>query len=134
MDIIAEVKKLKLPAGQYAVVGSGILDVKGIRKSNDIDLLITQEIYDQLKAKGWKEERYPNTPREWVLFDGPFDVSTSWGVGDYIPDVSKIMNTAEVIDGVPFARIEEVLKWKQAARRPKDLKDINLIEAYLAKL
>jgi hypothetical protein len=38
-----------------------------------------------------------------------------------------------VIDGIPFASLEEVRKWKIASGRPKDIADIKLIDEYLQK-
>lgn len=128
MDIVAKVKELNLPHGQYVVFGSGPLAVHGIRETNDIDLLVTTELYNQLKEEGWEE-------REWEL-GGTYlskdicEVDDSWIYGDYDPEPEEIIAIAEMHDGVPFAPITEVLKWKQAFGRPKDLEDIELIRAY----
>jgi hypothetical protein len=131
MNIIEEVKRLNLPKGRYAVVGSGPLAVRNIRPAHDIDLIVTQDIYDKLKTSGWKEENFPNTERPWVLFHGLFDVSTSWSVNDYKPIPELLINNADVIDGIPFARLETVLRWKKSCGREKDLKDVELIELFL---
>jgi len=55
MEFIQRVKELGLPEGQYMVVGSATLDVLGIREADDIDLLFSPELYEDLKEnKGWK--------------------------------------------------------------------------------
>lgn len=131
MNIIEEVKKLNLPKGKYAVVGSGPLDIRNIRPAHDIDLIVSQDIYDKLKSMGWEEVNFPNTGRPWVLFHGLFDVSTSWSVNDYKPSPQQLIRDADLIGGVPFVRLEDVLQWKTTCRRAKDLKDIKLIEEYL---
>jgi len=38
---------------------------------------------------------------------------------------------AEVIDGLSFVLLEEVLKWKKLNGREKDLRDVELIMEYL---
>jgi len=131
MDIVKEVKSLRLPAGSYAVVGSGPLAIRGIRPAHDIDLIVTQAVYDQLKELGWKEENFPNTERPWVLFHKNFDVSTSWSVNDYKPSAQQLIKDADVIEGIAFVRLEDVLMWKKTCRRKKDLEDIKLIEKYI---
>ncbi len=84
-EIIKETLFLNLPLRQFTVVGSGALAIRGIRDAADIDLLVTQKLYDGLKGSGWTEEHHPNSKREWVVAHGPFDASTQWAVGDYNP-------------------------------------------------
>jgi hypothetical protein len=132
MNIPAEVQKLELPLGEYAVVGSGPLAVRGIREAHDIDLVVTPQLYDQLKKDGWDEEHIPDSKREWVLSHGPFDVAATWSVEGYEPEVPQLIADAELIDGVAFVRLEDVMRWKKACAREKDLADIRLIEQFLA--
>lgn len=128
MNIIERVKELNLPHGQYVVFGSGPLAVHGIRETNDVDLLVTTELYNQLKEQGWEE-------KEWelggtYLCKGIYEVDNSWSYGDYDPGPEEIITIAEMHDGIPFAPLTEVIKWKHAFGRPKDLEDIELIQAY----
>jgi len=44
MNLLKEIKKLKLKIGQYVVVGGSALAGYGIRKSDDIDILVIPEI------------------------------------------------------------------------------------------
>ena len=50
MDVIAEVKKLGLPLGQYVVIGSGIMAQLGLREANDVDIAVTPDLYAKLRA------------------------------------------------------------------------------------
>lgn len=131
MDIVTKVKELNLPHGQYVVFGSGPLAVHGIRETRDVDLLVTDEFYNRLKEQGWEE-------REWdsggtYLSKDIYEVDNSWTYGDYDPKPEEIIAIAEMHEGVSFAPLTEVLKWKQAFGRPKDLEDIELIQAYQKK-
>ncbi len=130
-DIVKEVKALKLAFGEYVVVGSGPLAIRGIRPAHDIDLMVTQKVYNTFKRLGWKEEHFPETERPWVLFHGSFDISTSWSVNDYRPTFEQLLKSADSIEGVPFANLKDVLQWKKTCGRDKDLKDVALIETYL---
>ena len=46
-------------------------------------------------------------------------------------DIDAIIEDAELVDGLPFARLEDVLAFKRAHGRPKDLEHARLLEAYL---
>lgn len=129
-ELINQVKKLNLPKGKYIVFGSGPLAIYGIRESRDIDILALPEVFEQLKKDGWEETTWTNDTR--VVIKDNVEVWTSWDFGGYNPDPQELINKAEVIDGIPIASLEEVLAWKKAWGREKDLLDIKLIEKYLA--
>ncbi len=130
MDIFQKVKELHLPLGQYVVFGSGPLAAHGIRPTRDVDLFVTPELYQKLKMEGWEE-------KEWDLMEGKYlskglyEVDDTWHYGTYNPTPEEIISVADIIHGIPFAPITEVLKWKKAFRRPKDLEDVKLIEEYI---
>ena len=46
MDIFARIKKFNLPRGEYAVFGSALLDVWGIRRAADLDIIATPELFE----------------------------------------------------------------------------------------
>lgn len=129
-DIVAKVKALGLPLGEYAVCGGAVLAVRSMRSTQDIDMIVTQKIYDRLREEGWKEKIRPDSDRSHILLEDPFDVSVGWSVNDYKPDSQRLISSAELIEGIPFVALQEVLRWKRACRRPKDIRDIQLIEHY----
>ena len=59
------------------------------------------------------------------------EADDSWTFGDYDPTFEQMIEKAEMIHGIPFAPLSEVLKWKLAFGRPKDIADVQLIQAYL---
>ena len=59
MNIIEKIKELNLPKDQYVVIGSGVMDILGIRRANDIDLSVTKELHQKLRETG-KWEEYEN--------------------------------------------------------------------------
>ena len=52
MTIISRIKQLRLPYGQYVVVGSGTLDALGIRQAADIDIAVLPALHTALRATG----------------------------------------------------------------------------------
>jgi hypothetical protein len=132
MDIIKKVKELNLPLGSYAVFGSGPLQIHGIREAQDIDLVVTTELYESLKQQGdWQEELKPNG--QMVLEKDVYDIGVGWqSVGNYQPTTKRLIDTAQIIDGVPFVSLEEFLAWKKQLVGEKHQRDVKLVEAYLA--
>lgn len=130
MTIFEEVKRLGLPLGEYVVFGSGPLAARGIRDSDDIDLFVTSRLYEQLKAEGWPEQPWPEGGGR--LVNGDVEADDTWNYGDYRPTPEEVIARAELINGVPFAPLTEVLAWKRAFGRDKDLHDIELIQDFMS--
>ena len=131
--IITKVKTLNLPKGSYVVFGSCPLAVVHIREANDIDLLVSEEVFIKLREAGWQELH--KSPHDIPLVHDVFEAHDNWNFSSYRPSptLSQLLASAKVVDGIPFASLEEVRKWKVASHRPKDIVDIALIDAYLQK-
>lgn len=128
-EIVAKVKALNLPPNSFVVFGSGPLAVAGLREANDIDLLVSEEIFAELKDRGWKELIKGQNDRP-LVFD-IFEAHDNWDFSPYSPTLQHILATATVIEGVPFASLKEVRKWKVASGGPKHLADVKLIDQKL---
>ena len=46
-------------------------------------------------------------------------------------DSCVLIDNSQIIDGLPFARLEDVLAFKLSLGRPKDVTHARLIEGYL---
>jgi hypothetical protein len=131
-EIIDKVKSLNLPAGEYVVFGAAPMAAAGLREANDIDFLVTPQLLEKIKQqpewhqvhKGPKDEPYEN---------GIFEVHANWDFSTYAPTLEHLLKTATYVDGVAFASLQEVRKWKAAWGRPKDLRDVALIDSYTTK-
>lgn len=129
-QIIQKAKELNLEPGSYIVFGSCPMALAGIREAGDIDLLATAEVRARFKKEGWQE--VDKGPNDKPLAKGDYEIHDHWNFSSYQPTLEQLLATATVVEGVPFASLEEVKKWKQSSGRPKDLKDIKLIDTYLA--
>ena len=58
--VLAELNALDLPAAEYVVVGGAVLAVWDLRDTEDIDLVVTQRLFDQLAARGWQRKLRPD--------------------------------------------------------------------------
>lgn len=128
-EIIKRVTELDFPLGQYAIVGSGPLAVRGLRDVSDVDILVTAELYMSLRdERGWKE--LTKMEGRVLLEHEPFECGTEFGYGEYWPEPDMVIAEADIIDGVAFATLEVIASFKRAYGRPKDERDLLLIGEY----
>jgi hypothetical protein len=131
-DLFDLLRSLHLAEGDYAVFGSGPLVVRGvIEANNDLDILSRGTAWATAAAAGELVELPEHGVIVASLFDGAITVGTEWAIGDF--DVDELINTAEMIDGIPFVRVEHVVAYKRLAGRPKDRKHLELLAAYQAR-
>jgi hypothetical protein len=130
--LLDAVRRLDLPAGQYAVFGSGPIVVRGLREGADIDLVVTPELYARLRdTPEWTPR--PRADGGETLARDDFDVMERLEFPGYVGDVPGMIADAERIDGVPFVRLPELRRFKAALNRPKDHVDLDLIDTALAR-
>lgn len=113
-------RKLGLPPQDYAIFGSGPLIIRGwVRGTNDIDVLCRGMAWDIACHRGIVnyDERYDVSLASHC--NGRVTFGTSWGIGEF--DVDELIDTADLIDGLPFVRVEHVIAYKQVRSSPKDL-------------
>ncbi|MFH1129347.1 MAG: hypothetical protein V1686_01265 [Patescibacteria group bacterium] len=127
-DLLEKLKELNLPKGKFAIFGSGPMGPKGLRDPRDLDIIVTEDIFSDFKKRPDFKLGQKKSDNEYLEKDG-IEIYTNWNLEDW--DINKLINEAEIIDNLPFVRIEEVLRWKRAYNREKDIKDIELIENYL---
>jgi hypothetical protein len=140
MNISDRVRALELPISKYVVVG-GAMEAFGIRSAHDLDIVVTEDLFNELRQKGWKLCECEKCQAEWrqgstdrILKGDGVDILSEYSCGNlYHADTDELIRNATIINGVAFVQLEELLKWKKAAAREKDLKDIVLIEEFLAK-
>jgi mannose-6-phosphate isomerase-like protein (cupin superfamily) len=130
-EIVAKVRELNWPQGSSVVFGAAPMAVAGLREANDIDFLVTPEIFELVKTLGWK--KVPKGPGDEPYESGIYEAHANWNFSSYAPTLEHLLKTATVVDGVPFASLVEVRKWKAAWGRPKDLADVALIDKHLAR-
>lgn len=131
-DIFERIRKFNLPHGQYAVFGSALLDVWGLRKAADLDIIATPELYERLKVEGWEEQQANGFTLLNKSDANITTVQTEPTDGEYNPDRMELIRDAVYIDGIPFVKVEEVIACKTDYNRLKDKEDIKLLEEYLS--
>jgi hypothetical protein len=129
---LKNLKSLNLPKGEFAVVSSGSLAIHGIREAKDIDLIVTDSLWNELSKKYQVKEK-----NNYLIIDlgndievlGPRSIYTR---GHIVPP-QEVFENADIIEGVKFMNLKHLRKIKTEHGREKDLKDVVLIDNYLQK-
>lgn len=130
MSIIDRFNLLNLPADQVVVIGSGLLDALNLRLSGDVDLVVTAQLFSQLRASDeWQEATFHG---ESVLTKGDVEIWLSWG-SDGVLNFTELYAAGVTIDGVRFAGPQFIIDQKKQRGLAKDLQDVQLLEEYLRK-
>ncbi|MDR0591388.1 MAG: class I tRNA ligase family protein [Candidatus Nomurabacteria bacterium] len=135
--IIKIVKSLGFSLDEVLVVTTGILDVLGLCESDDIDIVVSDNVIQQIKDSGeWKSEykEFPGKIMYKKIIDG-IEVETSegydWVVGyDKEVGFGSLIKRAENLDGVYFNNLKDLLTLKKLMNREKDQEHIKLLEKY----
>jgi hypothetical protein len=127
-NLFEKVKKMNLPTGKYALFGSAPLGIRGLKDCHDIDIIVTEDLWDEYKAKeGWTIKKF-NDGISYLESDS-IELWKDWGPGQW--NIEQLIREAEIIDGLPLVKLKIVLKWKKTNGREKDIKDIEIIENFL---
>jgi len=107
-EILRKIRELNLPKDSYVVFGSCPLPVASLREANDIDLLVEKELLKKLRQDGWRvmNKGHNDTP----LVRDVFEAHDNWNFGSYHPTLQQLLAGATIIEGIPFASLEEVKK------------------------
>lgn len=129
MDIFQRINKLNLPKGKYVVCTGSALEGYGIRKSNDLDVAVTKDVYQELRNKGW-QERTETSGFTGLSKDG-CEVAFNFNCEGYTTTTQHLIETASIINGISFMSLKEIIKFKKIRYNKKDKKDLKLIEKHL---
>lgn len=135
IDLFDKIRALTFPDGQYVIVGSGIMAAKGIREAHDLDIVVTPELFEKCRNEGWEVRPWTKPGmegKEW-LKKGNVDLHLEVSSGDVRSTAEDLLREAEIMNGIPFITLQQLIAFKRAYGRPKDFEDIKLIEEYLAR-
>ena len=129
MNLFDRIKELNLPTGDFAIFGSGPLIIRHIvPASNDLDIICRRQAWEDVKTMGELEYLAEYDLSIVKMLDGRLTFGSRWGIGNF--DTDELIGDAEIIDGLPFVRLEHVEHYKKISKRPKDLKHLQALESY----
>jgi 8-oxo-dGTP diphosphatase len=123
--------ELGFPTQDFVIFGSAPMTVRWLRdRAADLDLVAQGVAWRMATLMGPVSGTDSGVGSKVRLDGGQIEVYSAWAPGNW--ELQQLIDSAEVIEGVRFARLDDVLTWKQAMGRPKDLVDAVRILAYLA--
>lgn len=129
-ELFAQVKKLNLPIGKYALFGSAPLGIRNLKDCHDVDIIVTEDLWNKYKNKSeWELKEMPNEFKDVYLCNGDIELWKNWRPGNW--DIESLIKNAEISSGLPFVKLEEMIRWKKMNGREKDLKDVEVAENYI---
>lgn len=124
---LRELKDLNLPLGEYVIISSGPLAIRGIRECSDLDILVTKKLFDQF-AKNHEVVIKDNFSGIEI---GNIELLNKTSMMDDEYSVERQIAEAEMINDFPFQKLETCIHFKEKSGREKDLKDLELIKNFL---
>lgn len=122
---VERVKALKLPADQAIVVGGGAMEMLNLRDTADIDIVVSDSLFDTYKAEpDWRE--YTLTTGKVVLTHDGVNMMRNWIGRSY----TSLKKNAQIHQGVQHISVHDLILCKQHLGRQKDLSDIQMLQAY----
>ncbi len=115
-EFISGLEKMGFPKSEFIILSGGSLLMRGLReKTEDYDLCASKKLAEQINLYSCEKDE----------------------AGCYVPFRNVQMKddfnnfSYDVIDGYQCETLEGILAFKRRMLRPKDIRDIAAIEAYL---
>ena len=120
-ELIERVKALPFPKEDYWVITGGAMVLYGLREqTHDIDLGCTSRLADELEQQGAEVSIRKDGTRKLVL-EGDVEIMENW-----------LYDRVETVEDIPVISLKGLKEMKLSLGREKDLRDVALIDAYLA--
>ena len=132
-EILQSIKKLHFPEGEYIIVGSGPMVVHWIKESNDIDIVVSKNLFETCK-KQLREvlpRTYPDKLGQIYLRRGRVELYLDVNCGNVNPTLKELLARADILEGIAFASLDDTCKFKRAYNKPKHIKDVENILHYI---
>ena len=120
--IVAELRDFPYGLDGFWLTAGAALVLFGIREeTDDIDMGCTAEAADRLEADGYLHKVLEDGNR-WFKINGDIEVFENW-----------LSGSVEQLDAYPVMSLQGIREMKQHLGRDKDLRDIQLIDAFLSR-
>lgn len=121
--LVMLVTELDLDCRDFVIFGSGPLLAHGLRRRiRDLDIVARGAVWQQASQHGSPATGCINGAPLALFWGGLIQLSQGWVSDDW--DADDLIDRAEVIQGLPYAQLTDVLAYKQMLLRPKDHQDI----------
>ena len=127
-DLFRFVRELQLPPGDFAIFGSGPLIARNIIPfTNDLDISCRDEAWELVQQTGQPQYLQDYDAHIVSMLDGTITFGTSWGIGHF--DIDTLIDSADILEDLPFVSLQYVIEYKTIRGLPKDLLHIKAASA-----
>ena len=120
-EMIEKLKAFPYDPAEYWVITGGAMVLYGIREeSSDIDLGCTAGLANRLEQEGYLY-KVTDDGNRWFKLGNDIEVFENW-----------LFDTVDHVDGIPVISVQGLIEMKKDLGREKDLRDIALINDFLA--
>lgn len=110
---------LGLNRADFAVAGSGPLFARGwIGDAGDVDVVARGTAWSQVCTLGTVGDAPFSTVQRVLLFDGRVEVLSGWF--PELWDIDRLIDDADVVEGVRFVKLDVIAHTKKLLQRPQD--------------
>lgn len=121
-EMIEKLKAFPYDPAEYWVITGGAMVLYGIREeSSDIDLGCTAGLANRLEQEGYLY-KVTDDGNRWFKLGTDIEVFENW-----------LFDTVDHVDGIPVISVQGLIEMKKDLGREKDLRDIALINDFLAR-
>ena len=125
-EVIQALSRLALPEGHWAVHASAVLVLHGLtEEAGDVDVIARGPAWQQALGLGEPQ------PGKIDLCVAVPELGVEVWSGWMDEDIDLLVNGAEVVSGVPCVALPAVLRFKEAAGRPKDAAHVAALRQHL---
>lgn len=124
IELINQVKEMNLPQSEFAIFGSAVMAIRGMREVPNIDLIVTDKLWSELLKKGYVPDYEGFIRKNMVKI-------SNWWFAATRRSIPMMIEDAETIQSLPFVKLDEVRFYKSKLNRDKDIADVKLIDIYL---
>lgn len=130
-QLVREFLSYDLDPDDYVIAGSGPLLAHGMRAQiSDLDVIARGAAWERASALGRRQVAPFGGVTAVYLLDGAIEVLDGWFPGHW--SVDRLIDEADLIEGIRFLSLRLTLEWKRLLGREKDRADIAALERRLA--
>ncbi|MGI9235885.1 MAG: hypothetical protein ACR2QZ_00720 [Woeseiaceae bacterium] len=96
--------------------------------ARDLDVICREEVWNIVRQIGSIEYLSEYDVSVVKMADGAMTFGTKWAIGNF--DIDELIATAEIIDTLPFVRVEHVIRYKNIRSSEKDLLHLGALENF----
>lgn len=132
MHILTTIQSLNFPPSQYILIGGAAMAIRGMKETKDIDILVSKELLESLQGKpSWHHHPRIIATEEPGLVSSDKLVELYPTIASNTITFDELKAHEEIIEGVPVAHLDDIMRIKEFYHREKDQADVALIAEHL---